>query len=286
MKVIKEISAIQNISDYYKCIGKKVGLVPTMGYLHAGHSSLMNRAKKENEILVVSIFVNPAQFGKNEDFDKYPRDFARDYKVCEEAGADYIFNPEIKEMYGDNQYVSLTVKEISEKLEGKFRPGHFNGVATIVAKLLNAVKPVSLYLGQKDAQQNVIINKLITDLNYDIEVVICETIRENSGLAMSSRNSYLSREDKDLASALFFVLNEGKRLIMKENVIDSNEIKGYICRVISEKAPGFKLEYYEITDTERLEELKDIGNYQGNILISLSAKAGDVRLIDNISFKK
>ena len=157
MKVIKEISAVQDISDYYKCTGKKVALVPTMGYLHQGHTSLMIKAKDENDILIVSIFVNPTQFGKGEDFDKYPRDFARDYHICEKAGADYIFNPETDEMYKENPAASVVITGISDKLEGRIRPGHFNGVATVVTKLLNAVKPDKLYLGQKDAQQNIII---------------------------------------------------------------------------------------------------------------------------------
>ena len=189
MKVIKEISDVQDISDYYKCTGKKVALVPTMGYLHQGHTSLMIKAKDEYDIVVVSIFVNPTQFGKGEDFDKYPRDFARDYHICEKAGADYIFNPETDEMYKQNPAASVVITDISDKLEGKIRPGHFNGVATIVTKLLNAVKPDKLYLGQKDAQQNIVIRKLITDLNIDTKTVICVTMREESGLAMSSRNT-------------------------------------------------------------------------------------------------
>lgn len=285
MKVIKEISAIQDISDYYKCIGKKVALVPTMGYLHEGHTSLMIKAKDENDILVVSIFVNPAQFGKNEDFDKYPRDFARDYHICEKAGVDYIFCPEREDMYKDS-LTQVIVTVLSEKLEGKFRPGHFTGVATVVTKLLNTVKPVKLYLGQKDAQQNVIIKKMISDLNIDTEAVICPTIREENGLAMSSRNSYLTSDEKNKASVLFFILNECKRLILNENAIDSKNIKEYICRVLKDKAPEFDLEYLEITDTKNLEPIVNIGEFTGEILISLSAKVRDVRLIDNIIFNK
>lgn len=286
MKVIKEISAIQDISDYYRCIGKKIALVPTMGFLHEGHTSLMIKAKDENDILVVSIFVNPSQFGKNEDFDKYPRDFVRDYHICEKAGADYIFNPEKEEMYGKKNFTTVTVSEISEKLEGKFRPGHFTGVATVVTKLLNSVKPDNIYLGQKDAQQNVIIKKMVEDLNIDTNVIICPTIREENGLAMSSRNSYLSPDEKNKASVLFLMLNECKRLILQENAIDSNFIKEYICKVLESKAPDFNLEYLEITDTENLDPIENIVDYHGDILISLSAKVKDVRLIDNIIIKK
>ncbi|MBK8551670.1 MAG: pantoate--beta-alanine ligase [Ignavibacteria bacterium] len=286
MKVIKEISAIQDISDYYKCTGKKVALVPTMGYLHKGHVSLMLKAKDENEIVVVSIFVNPTQFGKGEDFDKYPRDFARDYHICEKAGVDYIFSPDTEEMYGKNQFTKVTVSDISEKLEGKFRPGHFEGVATVVIKLLNAVKPVRIYLGQKDAQQNVIIKKMIDDLNIDTEAVICETMREESGLAMSSRNAYLTKDEKNKAAVLSFILSEGKRMILSENVNDIQEIQRQVTKVLKERAPGFELQYYEVTDNNLLNEIRDLSGYEGEILISLAAKTGNTRLIDNIIFQK
>ncbi|MBA3707121.1 MAG: pantoate--beta-alanine ligase, partial [Bacteroidetes bacterium] len=204
MKVVKQISAIQDISDYYRCLGKKVALVPTMGFLHEGHISLMLKAKDENDILVTSIFVNPAQFSKGEDFDKYPRDITRDYHICDKAGVDYIFNPESEEMYKKPGFTTVTVSDISDKLEGKFRPEHFTGVATIVVKLLNAVKPDYLYLGQKDAQQNVIIKKIIEDLNNDTKIIICQTLREENGLAMSSRNTYLSEDEKNKAAVLYY----------------------------------------------------------------------------------
>jgi len=224
MKVIKEISAIQEISDYYKCIGKRVALVPTMGFLHAGHTSLMLKAKDENDIVVVSLFVNPTQFGRGEDFDKYPRDITRDYHICEKAGVDIIFCPETEEMYSKNACTTVNVSDISEKLEGKFRPGHFSGVATVVMKLLNAVKPVNLYLGQKDAQQNVIIRKMISDLNRETNTVICKTMREDNGLAMSSRNTFLNESEKSKASVLKYILDEGKRLILEENITDPDKI--------------------------------------------------------------
>ncbi len=286
MKVIKEISAIQDISDYYKCTGKKVALIPTMGYLHKGHVSLMLKAKDENEIAVVSIFVNPTQFGKGEDFEKYPRDFARDYHICEKAGVDYIFTPETDEMYRKNNFTRISVTEISEKLEGKFRPGHFDGVATVVMKLLNAVKPQRIYLGQKDAQQNVIIKKMIEDLNIDTEVIICDTMREDNGLAMSSRNTYLSEDERNKASVLYFILNEGKKLILDEKVNNADEIRKHVSVILKEKAPGFALQYYEITDNILLNEISSLNDYEGEILISLAAKTGSTRLIDNVIFQK
>lgn len=286
MKVIKEISAIQDISDYYKCIGKKTALVPTMGFLHAGHTSLMLRAKDENEIVVVSIFVNPTQFGKGEDFDKYPRDFMRDYHICEKAGVDYIFNPETDEMYKKNSCTTVNLSGITEKLEGKLRPGHFTGVATVVTKLLNAVKPNNIYLGQKDAQQNAVLKKMISDLNIDTNLVVCETMREDNGLAMSSRNTYLSLEEKEKAHVLYFILNEGRRMILEENASNINLIKKHVTKIIKERAPGFELQYYEITDNSELEQIKNLNEYKGEILISLAAKAGSTRLIDNIVFQK
>lgn len=286
MKVIKEISAIQEISDYYRCTGKKVALVPTMGFLHAGHTSLMIKAKDENDIVVVSLFVNPTQFGKGEDFDKYPRDITRDYHICEKAGVDVIFYPDIDEMYRKNNCTSVIVSDISDKLEGKFRSGHFSGVATIVTKLLNAVKPVRLYLGQKDAQQNVIIKKMISDLNMETKVVICKTMREGNGLAMSSRNTFLSEAEKNKASVLKYILDEGKRLILNENVEDSKVVIKTVSGIIKEKTPDFELQYYAVTDNEVLDPIEDLKNYKGEILISLAAKVGSTRLIDNIIFEK
>ncbi len=286
MKVIKEISAIQDISDYYKCTGKKVALVPTMGYLHSGHTSLILKAKDENDIVVVSIFVNPTQFGKNEDFDEYPRDFMRDYDICEKAGTDFIFNPEVDEMYKKNNQTSVFVSVISDKLEGKLRPGHFKGVATVVLKLLNAVRPVNLYLGQKDAQQNVIIKRMIDDFNLDVNVLICETVREDNGLAKSSRNNYLTEDEKNKAAVLNFSLNEGKRLIIEENIADPEKIKDYISNIFKDRVPEFELQYYEITDNDELQPIENLKEHAGEILISLAAKAGSTRLIDNILFKK
>lgn len=285
MKVIKEISDIRDISDYYRCTGKKVALVPTMGFLHEGHTSLIQKSKEQNDITVVSIFVNPTQFGVNEDFSKYPRDFKRDYGICEKEGADYIFNPETEEMYND-PLTKVSVSEITERLEGKFRPGHFTGVATVVLKLINAVKPHNIYLGQKDAQQNAVLKKMVKDLNIAVNIIICETKREENGLAMSSRNSYLTPEQKSEASILYFLLNEGKRLVLENNHDDVNDIISEIAFTLKQKQPGIELQYYEITDNEKLETISDLKNYKGEILISLAAKAGNTRLIDNIIFNK
>lgn len=286
MKVIKEISAVQDISDYFKCIGKKTGLVPTMGFLHEGHASLIIKAKEENDIVFVSIFVNPTQFGKNEDFGKYPRDFERDYHICEKAGADYIFYPDIKEMYGENSLTSVTVSGITERLEGEIRPGHFTGVATVVLKLLNAVKPDNLYLGQKDAQQNAVVGKMISDLNVDVNLKICATMREANGLAMSSRNTYLTEEQRTKASVLYFLLEKAKKMILEENISDVSEIKEIISDTFKQMTPEFELQYFDIAENKMLTPLSDLESFEGEILISLAAKVGSTRLIDNVIFRK
>jgi len=286
MKVIKEVRAVQQISGFYRCTGKKVGLVPTMGFLHEGHTSLMLKAKDECDILIVSIFVNPTQFGKGEDFDKYPRDIVRDFHICEKSGADYIFNPEVSEMYGENNFTKVSLSNVTEKLEGDIRPGHFDGVATVVTKLLNISKPHRIYLGQKDAQQNAVLKRMISDLNIDTDLIVCETIREENGLAKSSRNTFLTNEQKDKASVLYFILNEGKRLIMEEKANDSGIVYEFVKDILKEKTPEFELQYYKITDNILLEEIKDPSSFKGEILISLACKAGNTRLIDNIIFNK
>ena len=214
MKVIREVKSMQEISDYQRCAGKSVGFVPTMGYLHNGHLSLIERARNENDVVIVSIYVNPTQFLQGEDLDKYPRDFERDYVMCEKAGADYIFYPEDGQMYSQEHKTSVSVSTISDKLEGKFRPGHFTGVATVVLKLFNITKPHRAYFGQKDAQQVLVIKRMADDLNTGVNVVVCETIREESGLAMSSRNSYLDSRQKSQASELSDALKEAKNLIL------------------------------------------------------------------------
>lgn len=285
MKVVKEISSMQEISDYYRCTGKKIALVPTMGYLHEGHTSLMLNARELADIVITSIFVNPTQFGKGEDFGKYPRDFLRDSHICEKAGVHFIFNPEVEEMYKQNTLTTITVNEISGKLEGSFRPGHFTGVATVVAKLLNITKPHSIHLGSKDAQQNVVLKKMIADLNFDTELVVCPTIREDNGLAMSSRNTYLTADQKEDAASLYFILKEGKRMISEEKISDANIIKEKAAEMLVRLSPDMQLQYYEITDNEALEPISDLSKFNGEIVISLAAKCGTTRLIDNIIFE-
>ncbi|MGB9696085.1 MAG: pantoate--beta-alanine ligase [Ignavibacteria bacterium] len=282
MKVIKEIFAIQNICLYFKRVGKTIGFVPTMGFLHEGHISLILKARDENDIVVVSIFVNPIQFLPNEDFEKYPRDFLRDYHLCKSAGVDYIFYPEPQDVFPDNYKTFVEVKNLSDILEGKYRPGHFRGVTTVIAKFMNIVMPDRLYLGQKDAQQAVILKKMLKDLNYSTEIRIGKTIREDSGLALSSRNMYLSDEEKFEASVLYKALDFGAKLIKESHFVSSEEVIDKMKTFIKERSPNCELQYIAITDNENLTEIADPANFKGEILISLAAFFRTTRLIDNI----
>ncbi len=286
MKVIKEVKSMQEISDYQRCRGKSIGFVPTMGYLHSGHLSLIERARNENDIVIVSIYVNPTQFLQGEDLEKYPRDFERDYIMCEKSGADYIFYPDDGQMYTRDHHTSVLVSTISDKLEGKYRPGHFIGVATVVLKLFNIAKPHKAYFGQKDAQQVLVIRRMSEDLNTGVDVVVCETIREESGLAMSSRNSYLDSRQKAESAELSDALKEAKNLILSGKARNSREIIEYISRYISTQAPLGSIQYIAVTDNKELDDVTEFTGYSGEILISLAVKFGNTRLIDNILFTK
>ena len=286
MKVINEVKAMQEISDYLRCRGKSIGFVPTMGYLHEGHLSLIRRAREENDVVIVSIYVNPTQFLKGEDLNNYPRDFERDYIMCEKTGADYIFYPNDGQMYKKDHHTSIVVSTISDRLEGKYRPGHFIGVATVVLKLFNIANPNRAYFGQKDAQQVLVIKRMAEDLNTGVNVVVCDTVREESGLAMSSRNSYLDSRQKAEAAEISDALNEAKNLILSGKAINSSEIIEYISRYISTQAPLGNIQYIAVTDNNELEDITEFSGYYGEILISLAVKFGDTRLIDNILFTK
>ncbi len=277
---MKIITDIKEMHDYIKKIkkrGSSTGFVPTMGYLHEGHLSLVRRAGEENKKVIVSIFVNPIQFGPAEDFDKYPRDTKRDLKMLKELKCvDCVFMPEAKDMYKEDfaTYVELK-NNMTKVLCGVSRPGHFTGVTTVVAKLLNIVKPDKLYLGQKDMQQAVILKKMIEDLNYDTEVVICPIVREKDGLAMSSRNTYLSPEERELATVLH------KSLQIAESMIELGEkdiekIKNEVKRKLSES--NIKIDYVEIVDADTLQKKETL---QGKILIAAAIYIGKTRLIDN-----
>ena len=266
-----------NIIKSLKKEGKTIGLVPTMGYLHKGHISLMKCSKRDNDVTVVSIFVNPIQFGENEDFDKYPRDIERDLKICKDVGVDYIFNPQYKDMYPDGYSTYVEVKILTENLCGAFRKGHFKGVTTVVNKLFNIVKPNRAYFGKKDYQQLKVIQKMVKDLNMDIEIIGCPIVREKDGLAMSSRNKYLSSEERKSALSLSKALLEAKKRFL-EGEKDSKVLKNLIVNIIS-SYPNTKIQYVEIVDPENLQS-KEIVE-KGDI-IAIAVFVGRTRLIDNI----
>lgn len=278
MKIITDIKAMHEYIRKIKKRGISIGFVPTMGYFHEGHMSLMKKSAEENKKTIVSIFVNPIQFGPNEDFKKYPRDIKRDLKMLKELKCiDCVFIPEETQMYKEKfaTYVELE-NNMPKVLCGISRPSHFKGVTTVVAKLLNIIKPDRLYLGQKDMQQAVILKKMVEDLNYDTEVIICPIVREKDGLAMSSRNTYLSPEERELAPVLY------KSLQIAESMVELGEkdvekIKNEMRRKLNEA--GVKIDYVEIVDVNTLEKKEKI---EGKILIAAAIYIGKTRLIDNI----
>ncbi|MDI3472951.1 MAG: pantoate--beta-alanine ligase [Thermotogaceae bacterium] len=277
MKVIEKINDMKKISKDLILNGKSIGFVPTMGYLHEGHLSLVRKARKENEIVVVSIFVNPTQFGPNEDFDKYPRDTDRDLKLLQNENVDFVFMPSAEEMYPEGYATYVIVERLTEVLCGKSRPGHFRGVATVVTKLFNIVKPTRAYFGQKDAQQFRVLKRMVEDLNMDVEMVEAPIVRESDGLAMSSRNVYLSPEERKQAVALFETLNLAKKAI-ENGERDAEKVKQLMRENIS-KYDKVIIDYIEIVDEKNLTPLSKI---EGKVLIAIAAFVGKARLIDNI----
>ncbi len=276
--LIKSIKEMKEIIKEEKAKGKNVGLVPTMGYLHKGHVSLIRCSKKENDITVVSIFVNPIQFGKNEDLDKYPRDINRDFYFCKEEGVDYVFYPSYKEMYPEGYSTYVEVEGLTEGLCGAFRPGHFRGVTTVVNKLFNIVNPDRAYFGKKDYQQFKVIQKMVKDLNMDVEVVGCPLIREEDGLALSSRNKYLSSEQRKSALSLSKALFHAKKLFEKGET-NPEKIKKEMEKLISSYPYVKDIQYIEIIHPETLKPKEKVE--KGDV-IALAVYVGDTRLIDNI----
>jgi pantoate--beta-alanine ligase len=274
---VKVITKIADMRKLRRELSEPVGLVPTMGYLHEGHLSLVRRARAENHSLVVSIFVNPTQFGPQEDFHSYPRDTKRDLALLEREDTDVVFMPSAEEMYTPQFNSWVEVGGVTERLEGASRPGHFRGVTTICAKLFNIVQPSRAYFGQKDAQQTVVIKKMVTDLNLNLEIVILPTVREPDGLAMSSRNSYLSPSERKAALVLYHALTLAQRL-WGEGEADAASIRREMRRLI-QKEPQATIDYVSIADAETLDELDTV---KPPALVSLAVKIGSTRLIDNI----
>ncbi len=275
MRIIKKIDDLKK--ELFTLMGKKIGLVPTMGYLHEGHLSLINQSIKENDISVVSIFVNPFQFGPNEDFNAYPRDMERDSKLLEERRVDILFSPDSGEMYPENFSTFVEVEKLSKVLCGRSRPIHFRGVCTVVLKLFNIVKPENVYFGAKDAQQAVIIKRMKEDLNLDISIKVMPIVRDEDGLALSSRNKYLSKEEREAALLMPEALKEANMLI-NNGLFEANKIREKIVRELK-KNKCIKIDYIEIVNLKTLESLDKIDN--NNTLIAVAIKLGETRLIDN-----
>ena len=256
--------------------GKSIGLVPTMGFFHEGHLSLMRQARKDNDFVVVSLFVNPIQFGPSEDFRDYPRDLDRDARVTEEVGVDLIFNPSVEEMYREGHNTYIAVRKLTEGLCGASRPGHFLGVTTVVLKLLNIIQPDRAYFGCKDYQQLKVIERMVRDLDVPVEIVPMAIIREPDGLAMSSRNSYLSPEERRAALVLSKSLAYGQELL-NSGVISGEELRRKVEEFI-EKEPLAKIDYVAVVDPEDLDRLVEI---EDKALLALAVRIGKTRLIDN-----
>jgi len=278
MQTIRSIKEMQALSRRLRSEGKSIGFVPTMGALHEGHLSLVRRSQNENDFTVVSIFVNPRQFGPGEDFRQYPRDPEGDLNKLSTLKTGAVFFPDGKEMYPEGFSASVHIGPVGEILCGASRPGHFNGVATAVAKLFNIVMPDRAYFGQKDFQQTAVIRKLVKELNFDIDVNVCPTVRELDGLAMSSRNTYLRKEERKAATILFRSLMLGKDLVVSRGINDAGRVKSEIIKLIKNE-PLASAEYVEVVDAENLGEIREIKTHAA---ICLAVKIGNTRLIDNI----
>ncbi|MGG1320998.1 pantoate--beta-alanine ligase [Priestia megaterium] len=277
MKVITTIKDMQQEMKKEKQLGRSIGFVPTMGYLHEGHATLLGAARTENEVVALSIFVNPTQFGPNEDFDTYPRDFERDERVAKEANVDYLFYPSVEEMYKSSHSVAITVTDRVDVLCGQKRPGHFDGVATVLTKLFHIVTPDRAYFGKKDAQQVAVVDSLIEDFNFPVELRAVDTVREADGLAKSSRNVYLTDKEREEAPVLFKSLQSALQLL--ESGEKHVEIIKQTIRKEIEQCTSGKVDYIEVYTYP---ELKPIKQAAGKIIIALAVQFSKARLIDNV----
>jgi len=276
MNIVSTVDEVRKQVKAWRKEGLSVGLVPTMGYLHEGHKSLIDAAVQDNDRVVVSVFVNPTQFAPGEDLETYPRDLDRDAALCEKAGAALIFHPEPSEMYHQDYSTFVDMRTLTQGLCGKTRPTHFSGVCTVVSKLFHIVQPDRAYFGQKDAQQLAVIRHMAEDLNFDIEIIGCPIVREEDGLAKSSRNTYLNEEERKQAVILSKALQKGKACI-EAGERKSSEIKNMIRETI-ETMPLAKIDYVEIVDFKTLENIQEI---KGEILAAVAVYIGKTRLIDN-----
>jgi pantoate--beta-alanine ligase len=277
MHTITSAAEMTALSREARRAGKRIGFVPTMGALHQGHLSLVRTARAQSDVVVASIFVNPKQFGPNEDFARYPRSLESDSAMLDAEKTDYLFHPSVEEMYPGGAASWVTVEGISDKLDGRSRPGHFRGVTTVVAKLFNIVQPDLAFFGQKDAAQAAIVRKMVRDLNFDVEIVVCPIVREPDGLAMSSRNVYLSDKERKQATILNRALMR-VQMLADQGESDSARLATAGKQVISEE-PSVRLDYFEIVNPDTLDPAPDTS---GDALVAVAAHVGSTRLIDNI----
>jgi pantoate--beta-alanine ligase len=277
MKVIHSIQELRQALQPLRT--GTIGLVPTMGYLHRGHQSLMERARQECDTVVASVFVNPLQFGPHEDYDRYPRDLERDAAVAEAVGVDYLFAPGVKEMYPSEPLTTVTLRRITEPLCGASRPGHFDGVATVVTKLFHLVQPDKAYFGLKDAQQVAVIQRMTEDLNFPVEIVPCPTVREPDGLAMSSRNVYLSPEERKQATVLYRALRLTKEQIETGSLTRAADVTAFLEETIRSQ-PLADIDYVQVLTYPQLEPVDHLANKR--IIMAVAVRFGSTRLIDNL----
>jgi pantoate--beta-alanine ligase len=270
---------MQMISRRLATKGKKIGLVPTMGFLHEGHLSLIRRARKLSDVVITTIFVNPTQFAPHEDFSKYPRDGRGDIKKIKQAGGNVIFIPEVADMYGDNYQTYVNVEEITKTLEGRFRPTHFRGVTTIVAKLFNITYPDIAVFGLKDYQQAMVIKKMASDLDYPVKIIVAPTVRERDGLAMSSRNKYFNQQQRAEAVCLYRALTKAREMVRKEGIKDTGKLSRAMKKTILKTCRTAEIDYISFTDFESLRPVKKAGR---KTVCSLAVRLYGVRLIDNM----
>jgi pantoate--beta-alanine ligase len=278
MKIISGIGEMQKISNDLRRSGKRIGVVPTMGFLHEGHLSLIRVARQQADIVITTIFVNPTQFGPHEDFEKYPRDIERDTRLAESAGTDILFTPAVADMYPEFYRTYVAVEKMTEVLEGSVRPTHFRGVTTIVSKLFNITKPHVAVFGQKDAQQSVVIKRMASDLNFDINIIVGPIVREPDGLAMSSRNVYLSPAERNQSTVLYRSLVHAKGCVEKKER-QSTVIVAEMMNIIS-ASPLARVDYISIANPDTLDEIS-LSKPGEMILISLAVRFGATRLLDN-----
>ena len=277
MEIITTIENIRSIVNHWKDKGYSIGFVPTMGYLHDGHAALIDQARKDNDKVIVSIFVNPTQFGENEDLNSYPRDINRDKSLCEAHKADIIFSPTSDEMYHDRK-AFVNIVELSDTLCGISRPIHFKGVCTVVTKLFNIIQPTNAYFGEKDAQQLAIIRKMVYDLNFPVNIIGVPIVRESDGLAKSSRNTYLSSEERKAATILYKAIQEGKECINRGASADS--IINAMTNIVNTE-PLAKIDYISVVDANTMQPVHEITS---PVLVAMAVYIGSTRLIDNFSF--